>query len=195
MTVSLEVDLSKPLPILRSDYDSFRDEASEVLIDKSLYWEHADYFKDNFEAIREDNVLVYLNSSGGYMAMALIISEVISNIRSRGLEVRIVTGGLCQSAAMTVLMSVPPECRYAERETKFLIHSARFNDPETGRPMTGLSRRAQFRIRSGNNAQLRHITAGSHITEKSLRRFLKSQADVEFTSQEALDMGLVSAIV
>ena len=98
------------------------------------------------------------------------------------------------SSALAVLLSVPLEFRYCTSKTKFVIHSSRFST-EDGFIITDLSAKQISDIRVANARQCEYLLSGSQIAKPSLLPVMDTYEDIVIRAKEALELGLVSAII
>lgn len=75
---------------------------------------------------RDEAVTVLISSLGGSTAGGLAGRDML-RLLNKVVRVNVVAVGVCHSAAVSVLLSVPAEQRFATPETSFLIHQPHRN--------------------------------------------------------------------
>ena len=190
--VALSLDPSKPQVAPRSDFDEFRKSAYPIHIGSSLTEIDADKAQIAFRsARRHDKVLFDIDSNGGQLKHTSRLLTVIYELLDLGIDVRVLVGDKCFSVAMSVLMFFPAEARYCRPNSSFMIHSIHFGDNEIE-----MSPQIQRFVKKKNKLFfLNLIPASTRITKESLREVLDSREDVFITASEALELGIVSAII
>jgi ATP-dependent protease ClpP protease subunit len=137
------------------------------------------------EAAKQDKVLqVEMNTTGGDAVAAQTVAGILRHFRKEH-GLRIVVMGKCYSAGVAILMAVDAEQRYAVAGSEFLIHASK-------RTATN-GRDKRTRMIDGELQEI--IANGSCIDHSSLGELLKSGKDCLFGTTEALNVGLVGAIL
>ncbi len=190
--VALRLDPSKPQVAPRSDFAEFRRLAYPIHIGSDLSEIDADKAQIAFRsARRHDKVLFEIDSNGGQLKHTNRLLAVIYELLDLGIDVRVLVGEKCFSVAMSVLMFFPAEARYCRPTSSFMIHSIHFGDHEIE-----MSPKIQRFVKRKNKLFfLDLISASTRISKESLREVLDSGEDVFISASEALELGIVSAII
>lgn len=188
----LVVDPSKPIVAPRPEFMAFRAVAFRVPIGSDLDENTAISAKRIYDvAVRHAEVLFEIDSDGGLVEYLGVIVEVIYDLIESGVDVRALVYDKCYSAAMTLLMIFPAAARYCQPQSKFMIHSAHFGP---GSPK--LTPEGQMYVAEQNRLYiLDPIVASTRITRRSLQAALNTGSDLFISAPEALELGIVSAII
>jgi ATP-dependent protease ClpP protease subunit len=122
---------------------------------------------------------VTIDSNGGVVDSGFAIANLLSKLAETR-NVRILVVGRCMSAAVIVLVSVPPTNRYALRGSRFMIHGVRSSNGKR----TQISRDLDKRL-------VEWLSANTRIDPDDLRKVLDSATDYYLNTAEACDLGLV----
>jgi ATP-dependent protease ClpP protease subunit len=152
---------------------------------------------------------IILSSSGGSAEAAFGMHDMIHLASESGVEVNLLTTGLCQSAATYLMTAVPLERRYATRLTRFMMHAATiWNTTETvrleperpasllkvsaskGLELSGLNLAEGYDIQG---AMIGLYLSSTNLDREQLLNLLTN--DSFFGAEEAREYGLIGGVL
>jgi ATP-dependent protease ClpP protease subunit len=134
------------------------------------------------ESRRWSTLEVRIDSPGGDADSAFAIATLLSRA-ARRMSVRIIVLDQCSSAAITILTSVPIECRYSLPYSRFMIHATR-----CGGRRNKATKRLDARYAG-------HIADATYCEPKDLHQIMKRGNDCFFGADEALTLGFIGGII
>ena len=193
----LRIDPSKPRVDPLPFFAAFEAAAFVIPIGSDLGENDARMAKEIYaRASRYSNVLFAINSDGGDPRQIGLINELIldlmdTKIQDNNIDVRAVVRNKCFSAAMTIFMTFPASARYCSYVSRFLIHSVHFGrdapklNPDEMRQLSFINR----------HYVIDAISENTLISQESLQEVVDAGKDIYISAPEALELGIVSAIV
>jgi len=144
-------------------------------------------YYDNLNS--EEEITLYLNSDGGEVSGLINIYDVMQMICS---PVKTICVGKCYSAAAILLAAGEPGSRFAFKNSQLMIHGIQCAFPIAGHDQ--ISSKNYYEFLKDNNDNIMKILANhtGHPLEK-IKEDCKT--DVFFTAKQALDYGLIDAII
>jgi|GEM_PF-2739367 ATP-dependent protease ClpP protease subunit len=150
------------------------------------------------EAERKPVVLT-VSSSGGNTRVALSLHEQL-RLFAKVADVSVVVAGVCMSAAVTVLLALPKSKRFSTKHSLFLVHQLQ-HGPLKIPPGPHRIRQIQFEETAFDQdvTQYEYDWAVGLIARATgqKKKRIKELCDpgTIYSAQEALELGLVSAIL
>lgn len=135
------------------------------------------------DSLSNDDITIYINSYGGLVTCGLAIYDIIKSLKSKVTTIAI---GSCQSMGVIVLLA--GENRYGSKNLELLIHQPSSDFPR------GTAKELEI-----NSIQLQKLKARCFEIVKENTKIENPteycEYDTYFTSEEALNMGIITKIL
>jgi len=147
-----------------------------------------DLFADAIERTRQSphrdaRLRVIIDTTGGLLEVAKMVSEALRDLSATHQIVMIVTGK-CWSAGTVILLSVPLQYRYAVRHARFMIHAVTSHD--------GVRTES---TRESDKYLVQRYTEETWVKRAHLVKALRSDLDTIFSARRARKLGFIGAIL
>ena len=143
------------------------------------------------ESISAKGIELYISTNGGSALDMFSILDVLEMVKKRTCDISTYGIGKVMSAGVPILAAGTPGKRYVGRNCRIMLHSV-----VAGASGTIISMENELEeIKWIQQKYVETLASNTKMTKAKIRKLLKTQSDVYFSAEEAINLGIADEII